>query len=161
MEKPTNDADYYLEIAFKAGKVEPEESFYFSTRFWKTDWSDYDMSNDYSYNDGGGDYEDWSKVTGYVGGNLEWGDEPGTVIVTPTPTPTVMPEVIYGDVTGDGNVNSIDFAVMRMYLLGINNEMLGDNWERTGDLNSDGSVNSIDFAILRSYLLAIIKKLPL
>lgn len=160
MEKPVDNADYYLEIGFKSGKIEPEGSFYFSTRFWKSDWSDYDLSNDYSYNDGGGDYEDWTKVTAYINGKLEWGEEPGTIVVVPTPTPTANPAIVYGDVTGDGEVNSIDFAVMRMFLLGKRKEMPGQNWEIAGDLNGDGSVNSIDFAIFRSYLLAKIKKFP-
>mgnify|MGYP000636898393 FL=1 len=161
MEDTTDNADYYFEVSFKTGELEPQESFYFATRFWKTNWSDYDLSNDYSFNDGGGDYEDWSKVTGYVKGKLEWGNEPGTVIVTPTPTPTIKPDIIYGDLTGDGNVNAIDFGVMRMYLLGMNKDKLGDNWEQSGDLNRDGSVNSIDFGIFRKYLLSIIKEIPI
>lgn len=155
MDNPTTDADYYLEISFKAGKLEPEECFYFSTRFWKTDWSDFDLSNDYSYNEGGGDYEDWSKVTAYVKDKLEWGIEPGTVIVVPTPTPTAKPEILYGDVTGDGSVDSIDFASMRLYLLGIRKDMPAANWEEAGDLNGDGEVDSIDFAKLRRHLLSI------
>lgn len=164
MDKPTDGADHYLEISFKAGEIAPEECFYFATRVWKTDWSDFDQSNDYSYNEAGGDYEDWTKVTGYINGKLEWGAEPGTVIVSPTPastpTPSVTPDVTYGDVTGDGKVNSIDFAVMRMYLLGMAKDMPGANWRVAADLDCNGSINSIDFAILRSYLLGLIKKLP-
>jgi endoglucanase len=160
MEKPTDNADHYFEIAFKTGKLEPEESLYFAFRIWKNDWSDMNQENDYSYNDGGGDYEDWTKVTGYINGKLEWGDEPGTVIATPAPTPTDTPNVIYGDVTGDGDVNAIDFGVMRKYLLGFIDEMPADNWEKSGDLNTDGSVNAIDFAILRKYLLSFITRLP-
>lgn len=76
------------------------------------------------------------------------------------PSNSETPDVIYGDVTGDGKVNSIDFAMMRQYLLGIINKMDADNWNKSGDLNNDGKVNSIDFAILRQYLLSIITKLP-
>lgn len=160
MEKPTADADHYMEIGFKSGEIPPEESVYFSTRVWKTDWSDIDQKNDYSYNEDGGDYDDWSKVTGYINGKLEWGIEPGTVIVEPTPKPTTKPEIMYGDVTGDGSVDSTDFSAMKRYLLSIVSQMPGDDWRISGDLNVDGAIDSTDYTILKRYLLGIIKKLP-
>ena len=160
MEKPEEGADHYLEIGFKTGKVEPEDSFYFAVRVWKTDWSSMDQTNDYSYNEDGGDYEDWSKVTGYINDKLEWGTEPGSEIAPNTPTSSVTPDVIYGDVSGDGKVNSTDYSVMRRFLLGLIDEMPDKNWKTSSDLNGDGKTNSTDYSILKRYLLGLIDKLP-
>ena len=81
-----------------------------------------------------------------------------TVIYTPTPTNTpTQANFIYGDLNGDNAVNSIDFALMRSFLLGMSSTLPSSNWEKAGDLNLDGSINSIDFALLRMYLLGIIK----
>ncbi|WP_010249351.1 pectinesterase family protein [Acetivibrio cellulolyticus] len=77
------------------------------------------------------------------------------IIATPTPTPNI----IYGDLNGDGSANSIDFALMRGYLLGITK--LAEDKLAASDLNLDGSVNSPDFAIFRMYILGMIKALPL
>lgn len=84
-----------------------------------------------------------------------------------TPTPTIVPatptpstgNVIKGDLNGDGNVNSIDFGLLRQLLLGmINSPTLSSpnyNWEDAADMNNDGKYNSIDFGYLRMKLLGI------
>ncbi|NLL04858.1 MAG: cellulosome protein dockerin type I [Clostridiaceae bacterium] len=71
--------------------------------------------------------------------------------------------IIYGDVNGDGYVDSIDFGLMRKYFLGI----LGMtdafpilNGEKAADLDGDGDVTSMDFGYLRKYLLGLIHKFP-
>jgi len=61
-----------------------------------------------------------------------------------------------GDVNSDGNINSIDFGLMRGYLLGIQNSI--DTL--AADVNGDGSSNSIDFGLMRSYLLGKITSFP-
>lgn len=61
-----------------------------------------------------------------------------------------------GDLDSDGSVNSIDFGIFRLHLLG--------GYELTdgsvADLNGDGDVNAIDFAYLRQYLLGQISTFP-
>ena len=89
-----------------------------------------------------------------------------TKTVTPTPTaatpsPTIYGNYVYGDLNGDKLVNSIDFALLRGYLLGLVSEFPADDGKKAADLNMNGNVDSIDFAILRSYLLGIVKSLPL
>ncbi|HOQ01420.1 MAG TPA: glycosyl hydrolase [Acetivibrio clariflavus] len=80
---------------------------------------------------------------------------------TPSPTPTPDKEdVIYGDLNGDKNIDSIDYAYLKMYLLGMTKEFPADNGMKAADLNGDGSINSIDYAYLKSYLLGIIKVFP-
>lgn len=73
-----NKADHYLEIGFsdRAKSLEPGGSAEIQARFAKDDWSDYDQSNDYSYNPSGKGYTNWNKVTMYISGKLKYGIEP-------------------------------------------------------------------------------------
>lgn len=95
-----------------------------------------------------------------------------TKVVTPTPTVGVTSTPIdttptpstsdgkIGDVDGNGSINSIDFALMRSYLLGNIKDFPVEDDMKAGDLNGDGKINSIDFAVLRMYLLGMIKTFP-
>ena len=65
-----------------------------------------------------------------------------------------------GDVDGNGEVNSIDFARMRMVLLGIVAAFPVSNGTWASDVSGDRIFNSIDFAFMRQYMLGIIKKFP-
>lgn len=67
-------------------------------------------------------------------------------------------EIIYGDINGSNSVDSLDFAIMRTYLLGKNS--LEEKALKAADVNGDGSADSIDFAILRQYLLGKISVFP-
>ncbi len=84
-----------------------------------------------------------------------------TKVVTPTPTKVITPtpspsDVKPGDVDGNGSINSIDFALMRSYLLGNIKDFPADDDLKAGDVNGDGKINSIDFAVMRMYLLGMI-----
>lgn len=81
-----------------------------------------------------------------------------TQVVTPTPTP--VQTVLYGDLNGDGNTNSIDFALLRSYLLGIIAEFPSSRGFVAADVNADVKVDSIDFALYRQYLLGIVNVFP-
>jgi len=72
-----------------------------------------------------------------------------------------VPTIKFGDVNCDGNIDSIDYALMKSYLLGIINKFPVEYGLLAADLNGDGDFNSIDFAILKSYLLGIIKVFPI
>ncbi|AEV67052.1 dockerin type I repeat-containing protein [Acetivibrio clariflavus] len=69
--------------------------------------------------------------------------------------------MILGDVNNDGDVNSIDFAYMKMNLLGIKGSLLNDENIFVADLNGDGKFDSIDLAIMKGYLLGKIKEFPI
>lgn len=59
-----------------------------------------------------------------------------------------------GDLNDDGKVNSIDFALLRMHLLGMT--PLSEKALPNADVDKNGTINSIDFALIRKYLLGII-----
>lgn len=69
-------------------------------------------------------------------------------------------KIVYGDVSGDGIFNAIDFAAVRKYLLGITDDFTYSDWKTTGDVNGDKNVDALDFACMRSRLLGIIDKFP-
>ena len=96
-------ADYYLEIGFTsgAGSLASGGVLEIQSRITKNDWTNYTQTGDYSFNSSASSFVDWSTVTSYVSGTLQWGTEPGsvsnptatptpTVVTTATPTPTVI-----------------------------------------------------------------------
>ncbi|HEX9059379.1 MAG TPA: CAP domain-containing protein [Clostridia bacterium] len=70
-------------------------------------------------------------------------------------------KLIYGDVNGDGNVNSSDYAYMKRFLLGLISSLPNPDWNTTGDLDLNGKINSKDLAVLKRFILGTIDKLPL
>jgi len=68
--------------------------------------------------------------------------------------------IIYGDVNGDGDVNSLDYGYMKSYLLGRIKEFPVDNGDKVADLDADGRITSIDCAYMKLYLLGKINKFP-
>ncbi|PWW02819.1 mannan endo-1,4-beta-mannosidase [Paenibacillus cellulosilyticus] len=71
-------ADTYFEIGFTsgAGSLAAGASTEIQIRIARTDWTNYTQSNDYSFSSTGSSYVDWTKMTGYVNGSLQWGIEP-------------------------------------------------------------------------------------
>jgi hypothetical protein len=70
--------DSYLEVGFTsgAGSLATGAGTTVQCRVAKNDWSNYTQTNDYSFNSTGTSYADWTKVTGYISGVLQWGLEP-------------------------------------------------------------------------------------
>lgn len=66
--------------------------------------------------------------------------------------------ILYGDLNGDKNVDSIDFALMKSYLLGNIKEFSVSS--KAADVNADGSIDAIDFSYLKRYLLGDITIFP-
>lgn len=69
-------------------------------------------------------------------------------------------ELLYGDLNGDNTVDSLDFALLRQYLIGKTASLPAANGLKAADLNLDNNVDAIDYSILRRYLLGNITKLP-
>ncbi len=94
LKKAIAAADTYLEIGFleAAGAVEPGgNSGEVQVRVAKEDWSNYDQSNDYSFDAGKTDYTEWAHVTLYRHGQLVWGSEPNGVVARPAAAPSSQP----------------------------------------------------------------------
>ncbi len=68
---------------------------------------------------------------------------------------------LVGDLNGDKGVDSIDFALLKSYLLGIVKELPVSDYLVIGDLNCDSSINAIDLAIMKMYLLGTVDVLPI
>jgi pectate lyase len=123
---PVTGADRYFEAGFtsSAGTLAAGVGLEAKMRVWKSDWSNFDQSNDYSFNTAATSYVDWTKVTVYINGTLYWGtpvgeggmvtptvpaaitptgtpNRTGTPTSTPTKTPTPAPTVS-GDVPNIG-----------------------------------------------------------
>ncbi|WFA88383.1 xyloglucanase [Paenibacillus amylolyticus] len=71
-------ADHVLEIGFtaSAGTLNAGQSTEIHTRISKNNWTNYTQTDDYSFAGSQTSYTDWSKVTGYIAGSLQWGIEP-------------------------------------------------------------------------------------
>ncbi len=73
----------------------------------------------------------------------------------PTPTP---PKGVVGDLNSDGSFNSIDFGLLRSYLLMLTNLPIDLT---NADVDGNGQVNALDFAYMRKRLLGMISKFPI
>jgi len=85
-----------------------------------------------------------------------YGDIPTNTPTPVTPTPT-NPQIKYGDLNNDNEINSIDYAYLKQYLLGMSTQNIN---LAAADVNLDGDINSIDFALVKKYLLGMINTLP-
>jgi len=71
------------------------------------------------------------------------------------------PDVILGDVNGDGKVNNIDATLVLRYSVGgLTEEQLAKLDVSVGDVNLDGKVNNIDATIILRYSVGSITELP-
>jgi aryl-phospho-beta-D-glucosidase BglC (GH1 family) len=79
MSTPKTGADTYVEIGFasSAGSLAASGgNTTVQSRVAKSDWSNYTQTNDYSFNSTATGFVDWTQVTGYISGVLQWGTEP-------------------------------------------------------------------------------------
>ena len=80
-------------------------------------------------------------------------DAPGTLTVLKDGQSLPTVTVKRGDTNGDGAIDVIDLAAIRLHLLGIR-ALQGDAFSG-GDTNGDGSIDVIDLAAIRLHLLGI------
>lgn len=70
-------------------------------------------------------------------------------------------DYIYGDVDGDGEVSSTDYAFVKRYLLGIIYDFPYIKGKVAADVDLDGAITSMDYAIIKRYLIGIITSIPI
>ncbi len=63
-----------------------------------------------------------------------------------------------GDINGDNNVDSTDYALLKRHILGTTS--LAGNALSKADTNGDGSVDSTDYALIKRYILGLITVFP-
>lgn len=77
--------------------------------------------------------------------------------ITPTQN-TPQPEMVYGDINGDGLVDSTDLTIMKRYIL-KRLDFTSDQL-KAADVNLDNEENSTDITILKRFILKKIRTLP-
>jgi len=70
-----------------------------------------------------------------------------------------IPDINYGDLNNDGNINSTDYMILKKYILKVLERM--NVPEKAADLNGDGSINSTDLTILKRFIMKAITNFPL
>ncbi|OPZ88796.1 MAG: Endoglucanase 1 precursor [Firmicutes bacterium ADurb.Bin419] len=144
IDNPVSNADTYCEITFAegAGKIAPGGSSG-NIPFRIECAAAYDKTNDYSTDLDMKELGENNKITAYVKGELKFGIEP------------VVSSYLIGDLNSNGYIDSLDFAALKMHLLGL--KKLDNDLYVRADVNGDKIVNSLDFALMKMYLLGMIK----
>jgi len=133
--------DYYIEVDWTGNAFYGDREFHFGLvagldSNWKPHW---DPTNDWSRQNITKEYAVNQRICVYRNGVKVFGDEPQNGSV----------EILLGDLNGDLNVDSLDFALLKKYLLGKIETIDLNTW----DLNKDGQVDALDYARLKKYLL--------
>lgn len=77
----TGGSDYYLEVTFDSGAgslAANDDSGNIKLRINKSDWSNHDETNDYSFDGSISSYQSYSKITLYENGSQVWGTAPSS-----------------------------------------------------------------------------------
>jgi len=136
------NGDYYIEIDWSGNAFYGDREFQFALvaaqdSNWKTHW---DVTNDWSRKDITKTYAINENISVFKNGVKVFGNEPGEG------TAGIKP----GDLNEDGNIDAIDFALMKKYLLDQTGDIKLEIW----DLNKDKEVNVLDLMELKKLLLA-------
>ncbi len=67
---------------------------------------------------------------------------------------------IVGDLDGNNKVNSLDFMLMRKYIMGLIDRFPVESGFYCADVDDSKQINAIDFAYVRKYLLGMISDFP-
>ncbi|AUG58755.1 dockerin type I repeat-containing protein [Acetivibrio saccincola] len=69
-------------------------------------------------------------------------------------------QFMYGDVDGNGMVNSADYALVQRYIMGIEDSFSYRYGIEAADVSGDGLIDSNDSALLIRYVLDVISEFP-
>ncbi|TYQ18094.1 UNVERIFIED_CONTAM: chitinase [Acetivibrio alkalicellulosi] len=105
-------------------------------------------------------------INNNLGGVMIWelsGDYPsqgGNTLTTLISNRLNSSTLIYGDLNGDGVVDSTDLVILRRYILDIINSFPHPMAMISADVNGDGNINSTDYILIKRYILGIIDIFP-
>lgn len=115
---------------------------------------DYKSAKVYAFDRGSSNIYEKAPITNISNNNVTYTVPALTVCHIVLDTNGASSSIKYGDINGDGSVDSIDLARLKMSLLDPDT-----TYNKVVDLNGDNAVDSIDYAILKQYLLNIITTL--
>ncbi|MFZ5989529.1 MAG: glycoside hydrolase family 3 N-terminal domain-containing protein [Bacillota bacterium] len=69
-------------------------------------------------------------------------------------------EFIYGDISGDGLINSTDYTLLKRYVLKIISSFSYVYGKQAADVSGEGLIDSTDLTLMKRYILGIIKVFP-
>ncbi|MHB8962281.1 MAG: cadherin-like beta sandwich domain-containing protein [Saccharofermentanales bacterium] len=61
--------------------------------------------------------------------------------------------IVYGDINGEGKVNSTDLTILRSHIL--KTKLIAPAYQAAADVNRDGKVNSTDLTIMKRHILRL------
>lgn len=133
--------DYYIEIDWSGNAFYGDREIHFALvaaqdSNWKTHW---DVTNDWSRKNITKEYAVNDNIPVFKNGVKLFGIEP----------PDGDAEIIPGDLNKDGSVDSLDFAIMKKYLL----DHIGNIDMKIWDLNKDSEINTFDLLELKKLLV--------
>jgi glucuronoarabinoxylan endo-1,4-beta-xylanase len=156
----------YIEIGFApssgtlAGNGQSGE---IQIRINKADWTNYDQSNDYSFDATKTAYADWDRIALYQNGTLIWG-VPGdnstpapTAVPTTPPTPAPTSGALNGDANSSGTVDIVDALLSAQYYVGLNPS--GFN-AQVADVNCSGAIDIVDALLVAQYYVGLLTSFP-
>jgi hypothetical protein len=73
----------------------------------------------------------------------------------------ISSKFVYGDVNGDGVLNSLDYAEIKLILLEITDSLKYTQWEKAADVNGDGIIDSRDAVLIQRRILEVIDNFPI
>lgn len=82
------------------------------------------------------------------------------VEVNESGVPSVISQLLRGDVDGDNNVTSTDYSLLRMYIAGKIDHFPAQNGISAGDVDNDGAITDKDCELIKDFLLWKILSLP-
>ncbi|MEM9835714.1 MAG: PKD domain-containing protein [Bacteroidota bacterium] len=112
LSSPVDGADHYVEVGFTAGAgsiAANDNSGEVQVRIAKQNWSNYDETDDYSFNATYNSFTSWDRVTVYCNGLLTWGTEPDGTTDGGGNGPTNTPPTAV--VTTSGTTGTAPFSV--------------------------------------------------
>lgn len=120
LDEPLIGADHLLQLTFQeaAGTLNPGEKIEIHSRIGKSDWSNFNQFNDYSFNPDADHYVPWNKVILLLNNEIIWGE--GSAILPPPEEPVEPQDPIRVQMY-NGNrseINNTIFPWFRIYNAG-------------------------------------------